>query len=376
MAARLALRLGCLALATLLPAGAGAFPVPAVDTPHAQAGCPRAATPPVIDGRLDDPAWTAWQRLDHDIEGDALPRPRFGTEVATAWDDSFFYVAARLTEPQVWATYDRRDAVIYHENDFEVFLDPDGDNHLYYELEINALGTVWDLLLAKPYRDGGPAIDAWDIQGLRSAVQVDGTLNDPSDRDTGWTVELAFPWTVLGQAAGRRAPPAPGDIWRLNFSRVEWRTRVEDGRIVKSIDPRTGKPLPEANWVWSVQGLVAMHYPERWGELVFLAPGQTAREAFAGNPEHDAILLGDALMPVYYRQRSFQEARGRFAADAAELGLAPGTLPGRDPDRSVPLGADQVLSVAGGSDWFTARLVTPVATVTVDQDGRLRKVRP
>jgi hypothetical protein len=34
------------------------------------------------------------------------------------------------------------------------------DNHLYYEIEINGLGAVWDLLLAKPYRWAAGAIMA------------------------------------------------------------------------------------------------------------------------------------------------------------------------------------------------------------------------
>ena len=355
---------------------AAAFPIPGPTGPPARGACPRAAVAPVIDGRLDDAAWSFDLSLDTDIEGDRKPRPRFGTHVATAWDDSFLYVAARLVEPHVWATYADRDAVIYHENDFEVFIDPDGDNHLYCELEINALGTVWDLLLVRPYRDGGPAIDAWDIAGLRSAVQVEGTLNDPSDRDTGWTVELAFPWPVLGQTAGRRVPPEPGDVWRMNFSRVQWRTRVQDGRYVKIEDAATGRPLPEDNWVWSAQGLIAMHYPERWGELVFLGANRPAQGAFAGNPEHDAILLADALMPVYYRQREFREAHGRYAADAAELGLPAGHLPRREPGLTLPLATDQTLDIDGDHDRFLARLTTPRLTVTVDHEGRLRRIEP
>src|SRR4029079_10082199 len=82
-------------------------------------------------------------------------------------------------------------------HDFEVFIDPNGDSQEYYEIEINALGTGWDLLLPRPYKDGGRAVHDWEIAGLRSAVHLDGTLNDPSDIDRRWTVQLAFPRAPL-----------------------------------------------------------------------------------------------------------------------------------------------------------------------------------
>ena len=149
--------------ALLSAASAGSFPVPTVEFDPATYLCPRVEIPPVIDGRVDDPAWekAPWTGEFLDIEGPAKPRPRLGTRARMVWDDEYFYVAARMEEPHVWATLTERDAVIYHDNDFEIFIDPDGDNHRYYELEINALGTVWDLFLVRPYRDGGPAVNAW-----------------------------------------------------------------------------------------------------------------------------------------------------------------------------------------------------------------------
>lgn len=234
----------------------------------------RAATPPVMDGRLDDDAWAAapWTADFVDIEGPSRPAPPLRTRVKMLWDDEYLYVAAELEEPHVWATLTERDAVIYHDDDFEVFIDPDGDTYEYYELEVNALGTVWDLFLTKPYRDGGRAIDAWDVRGLVHGVDVDGTLNDPSDRDRGWSVELALPWSVLEEAAPGRGPPSPGDTWRMNFARVDWDVRVEDGRYVKETDPETGRPLPEHNWAWTPQWAVNMHAPEHWGRVTFVGP--------------------------------------------------------------------------------------------------------
>lgn len=185
-----------------------AFPTPKDTGLFRTYACGPATAAVTIDGRLDDSAWSEapWTEDFLDIQGHTLPAPRLRTRAKMLWDADYFYVAARLGEPHVWGTLTERDAVIYHDNDFEVFIDPDGDNHLYYELEINALGTEWDLLLVKPYRDGAPAVNAWDIQGLKSAVHIEGTLNDPSDLDQGWTVEIAIPWAVLGQCAGRPAP--------------------------------------------------------------------------------------------------------------------------------------------------------------------------
>ena len=134
-----------------------------------------------IDGRLDDPAWqdAPWTDYFVDIEGDRKPRPRFKTRVKMLWDKEYFYVAAALEEPHVWGTLTKHDSVIFQDNDFEVFINPTGDNHDYYEFEINALNTGWDLFLPRPYRDGGPALNAWEIPGLKTGVSIDGTLNDP-----------------------------------------------------------------------------------------------------------------------------------------------------------------------------------------------------
>lgn len=273
--------------------------------------CPRTPTPLTIDGDLTKPAWdlAPWSDDFVDIEGDVRPRPRFRTRVKLLWDEAFLYIGAQLDEPDVWGTLTEHDSVIFQDNDFEVFLDPDGDNHDYYELEINALNTTWDLHLPKPYRDGGPARNEWEIPGMRTAVQVQGTLNDPTDVDRGWSVELALPWSALGEFARCPAPPRPGDQWRIGFSRVEWDTEVVDGRTVKL----PGRP--EHNWVWSPQWAVDMHRPELWGYLQF---AESAAEPFVPDPTWPTRC---ALMDLYHAQKAFHSAHGRWAESVAELGI-------------------------------------------------------
>ncbi len=228
--------------------------------------CDRAAGPVEIDGKLDDDAWKniPWSDDFVDIEGDAKPKPLYRTRMKMTWDDRALYIAAELQEPHIWATLKKHDSYIFHDDpDFEVFLDPDGDSRLYAELEMNALNTTWDLLLTKPYRDGGRAIDAWEIAGLKTAVHIDGTINDPTNNDRKWTIEIEWPWQGLKQISNCDLPPKDGDQWRINFSRVEWDIKIIDGKYHR-VEGR-----PEHNWVWSPQGEINMHMPERWGYLKF-----------------------------------------------------------------------------------------------------------
>jgi len=284
--------------------------------------CRRAPAPVRVDGRLDDAAWADadWTDVFGDIEGPAKPVPRLRTRVQMLWDDGYLYIGAYLEEPHLWATLKERDSVIFQDNDFEVFIDPDGDTHDYYELEMNALNTVWDLLLVRPYRDGGPAVHAWDIQGLKTAVHLMGTLNDPSDRDKAWTLEIALPFAVFKECIpGKPERPAAGEQWRVNFSRVEYWLDVENGAYAKAKDKSTGRPLPEDNWTWTPQGIVNIHYPEMWGYVQFSSklPGK-GRERFERRAEEK---IKWALRKIYYAEwRRYSDAGG-FATDVVSLGL-------------------------------------------------------
>jgi len=280
--------------------------------------CHYTETPIVIDGKLDDLPWRTAPNTDYflDIEGDVKPRPRFRTRVKMLWDDTYFYVAADLQEPHVWGTLTEHDAVIFQDNDFEIFIDPDGDNHQYYEIEINALNTEWDLFLKKPYKDTKGAADSgWEIPGLKTAVFVNGTLNDPGDIDRGWSVEFAVPWKVLAEFAHKPAPPKEGDKWRVNFSRVEWRHEVVDGKY------RKVKGYREDNWVWSPQGIVNMHCPEKWGYVQFTR-GRPGTVKFTPDPTEPARNI---LHGVYWSQRDYKRIHGRYASTVGELGIDFGT---------------------------------------------------
>jgi len=321
-----------------------------------------------IDGNLSEASWqeVPWTDYFADIEGSQKPEPRFKTRAKMVWDDSCLYVGAILEEPHLWARLKQRDTIIFYDHDFEVFIDPDGDTHAYYELEVNALGTAWDLLLLKPYRDGGPAVFSWDIQGLQVGVNHEGSLNDTSDTDKGWSVEIKLPFSVLKECAPGAAYPVAGNQWRINFSRVEWRTLVENGSYAKEINPQTGKPWPEDNWVWSPQGRINMHMPEMWGFIQFsgLVAGQGSEE-FRPDPD---LPVKWALRKVYYYQTAYVEKFQRYARTLGELGLK---------ESDFPKEAGTIQMQAGDrcfEAWAPSRLSQ--YPLSISADGRLEHRMP
>ena len=319
--------------------------------------CYQTAIPIQIDGRLDDAAWgrAPWTDAFVDILGKAGAPPRLQTHARMLWDDTYLYVGALLEEPHVWGTLTQHDSVIFKDNDFEIFIDPDGDNHEYFEIEINALNTEWDLFLKKPYRDGGPAINEWEIPGLKTAVHVSGTLNDPSDFDTSWSVEFAIPWKSLAEHANRDAPPKDGDQWRINFSRVEWRHEIAGGKYQKI--PNT----PEDNWVWSPQGKVDMHRPERWGYLQF----STAKSGQSAHRIDSTAAIRDRLMQLYYAERSFFERNKKWATSLEELKLpsAPNLPEHTTSLRLTPDGYEGAIT--------SSKIGANTETWTIHQDSRI-----
>ena len=142
---------------------------------------PQADQPIIIDGRQDDPNWkkAPFTKDCIDIEGQKIPDQK--TRLKMLWDEEFLYIYAHLEEKHIWATLKNRDTIIFYNNDFEVFISPSNDTHNYGEIEINALGTVWDLLLNKPYNAGGKPKNSWNLTELKTAIFTKGTLNDPND---------------------------------------------------------------------------------------------------------------------------------------------------------------------------------------------------
>lgn len=238
----------------------------------------RAAGPISIDGRPDEETWQLAPRSPR-FEDLVDARPGlFDTRASIVWDDDCLYVAFWVEEPNIEATYTERDSMICCENDVEIFI---AGEHGYYEFELNALGTVmerfyiWQDAYEKSVYAEAPEFDLlskqrivtlsqshprgrrwafldWDMPGMRHAVHRNGTINDDSDVDAGWTVEVAFPWQSLKWLAdGRCLPGREGDVWRMDLSRFQWFTGAGGSRVCPG-------------WAFNTHGVYDSHIPDRF----------------------------------------------------------------------------------------------------------------
>jgi hypothetical protein len=273
----------------------------------------KTTTPIVIDGDDSDASWSKadWTDLFEDIENNV--KPKYATKVKMLWDETNFYILAKIDEPHVWANLKQRDTIIFYNNDFEVFIDPDSDTFNYYELEINALNTAWDLFLSKPYRENDNVVlNDWNIPGLKSAVKIKGTLNNPNDLDEGWMLEMAIPWASYRKSYNEKNVPAD-QFWRVNFSRVNWQHTVTNGSYERKKDA-DGKFLPEYNWVWSPMGVINMHEPEKWGYVYFSS--KEGKENFT-IPQDEKVKW--ELYNLYRAQKEYYEKHKTWAKSVADL---------------------------------------------------------
>jgi cellulose/xylan binding protein with CBM9 domain len=135
-------------------------------------------------------------------------RPRLQTAIAVFADDECLNVLFQCEDDGIVATHLRHDAPLYEEDVVEIFLAPD-DPAVYFEIEVNPLGTTFDARIESPHGSRATMRTdlGWECAGLFAAVRA-----TPQSLDT----IVRIPFASLG-----RPRPAQGERWRGNFFRID-----------------------------------------------------------------------------------------------------------------------------------------------------------
>ncbi len=207
----------------------------------------RSAARIVIDGKLDDKAWSAAPAIELMFPWEFQTGAKQKTRVKILWDDDYLYLGYECDDSDIVALRTERDDPTYMDDAVEFFVNPKpSQTTVYFGLEMNARAVLYDYLMV----DSMYAFKRFNLQGVLLASSIRGTLNTRGDTDNGWSLEVAIPWVNFEELAAR---PPPGTIWTANFNRWDG---VEPNRRL-SMWSDSGRPQPSP------------HAPARFGQLLF-----------------------------------------------------------------------------------------------------------
>lgn len=209
----------CLACVLVVLSSAAESPPPLL---HFDCRC--ATGPIMVDGKADDPAWKDALRITEFRLLRTYEKPTEETVVRFCYDDDFLYVLFECADPDVFALYEERDDRIWESDAVELFFKPDENNPIYYEFEVAPNNALFDARMVNTGSGGFKRWASWNCD-IQTATTIQGTLNDWSDRDESYTVEIAIPLETFKETIGAR--PLKGQSWRFAAVRVDLSVTLE-----------------------------------------------------------------------------------------------------------------------------------------------------
>ena len=201
-----------------------------------------------IDGKLDDKPWAAAPAIEFIFPFPNQTGAKQKTTAKLLWDDENLYVGYDCEDADITAVHLERDDPTYQDDAVEIFINPKPtQTGAYFGLEMNARAVLYDYLMY----DARYAFKRFNMQGVRLATYIRGTVNMRGDEDKGWSLEVAIPWVNFEEFSKR---PTPGTSWTANLNR--WDGTEPSRRLSMWSDPVQQRPNP--------------HVPARFGQLVFV----------------------------------------------------------------------------------------------------------
>lgn len=213
--------------------------------------CRATEGPIVIDGRMDEAAWSEAEPISTfypflSVDDAAKLAP---TEARLLWDADNLYVSIVCTDRDIWSYSNESDSDLWLGDVGEFFVKPDGDKLAYYEFVVAPNGTLFDARYPSRGAGGHHRFKTWR-SGARVATSVDGSDGDQSDEDRSYTIEMAIPLSAFEGATA----PGEGVTWTFNFGRYDFSKYFEQPILLMSMSESLHR---------------GFHYYEGYTDLVF-----------------------------------------------------------------------------------------------------------
>jgi len=295
--------------ARVLELQTGVQPPPPPPVPELRVS--RAAGAITLDGNLTEAAWATAVRtgpLVNTMTGEAAGDTEARATARLLWDDTNLYVGFEVTDQNVVDPSTNRDDHLWDNDAVEVMLDPNGDGRNYFEFQVSPRNRLFDTRYDTA-RQPAPFGHLDFNPGVRSGVQVRGTIDNPDDNDNGYTAEIAIPWADVNQGLAHM-PPVAGDSLRLNLFVMD--------------KPKSGGQRAAA---WSAPRRGDFHTLDRFGRIVLVADAGTpnlpgAAAAVPGGPTGAVVIpalpaAGQPMPPAAMLPQAVQDSLLRPTARPA-----------------------------------------------------------
>ena len=212
----------------------------------------------IIDGKMNEASWKkAESRMFNYIYRVEKPADKQKTTFRMLWDQTNLYLFYQFEDKYLTARETKRDGEPYLDDCAEIFIIPVPDSlDTHFGFELNMYKAVNDILYFNNYYKGeNVGLKTFNPE-FRSEVTYVGTINDNSDIDQGWTMEIEIPIAVFG-FLGQFEPVQEGNRWAFLAVRQD-RNEIEGERRVTS----TIFPIYDIN--------KDVHQPNRFGLMEFV----------------------------------------------------------------------------------------------------------
>ncbi len=248
-----------------------------------------------IDGDVSKDVWKDAHWSDRFVDVIGGTPAIYDTRSALLYSDNYLYIAFYGVSPYPKASMKNDGDLLWFDNDVEVFIDG-GDT--YYELQVNAYNTIYEAfyIWRDAYKSNSlyrnqPEFDViendarvfggnhdrtgldfwngshprgnrwaflnWKVEGLETAVKIDGELNTDEVLSNTVNYEIKIPWASLKYlAVDRNLPPTSGDVWKIFLGRYE-NLRINGEEVA-------------VGWSWDKVGSNDNHRPELFTPITFI----------------------------------------------------------------------------------------------------------